>query len=287
MTKKLKLKLTDTINTFIDENNILINKKRIHADRINKKIKKNVNLDIDLRDINYDDTLYINITNIINDELEIDFINNIYNTNTNMVVFFDANDNDCYNTGSTITWTDLSDYNNGDVISGATYNINSFYFNPSSDINYISTKYNNVMTDFTVIIWFKDDGIIKDSERLVDKNIESGFWLGRSGTSANIWGGGVMDYGRFLTLTDGEWHFLASVRSGITHILYADGITNTISGIVNSGETSNDYFIIGNQYTKNLNSFGGNIAYVKLYDIALSSDEILDEFNELEDIFNT
>ncbi len=107
----------------------------------------------------------------------------------------------------------------------------------------ISTPLNTAFGDFTVETWFKDASPVSAYERLLDKSYTAGFWLGRNNAVANSWGGGIKEnasdpegdggYGIFGTFSDGVWNHLVSVRSGTTHLLYANGTLvkqNIVSG---------------------------------------------------------
>jgi hypothetical protein len=193
--------------------------------------------------------------------------------------------------GSGTTWNDLSGNGNaGTLTGGPTYiaSNNVILFDGTND--YIATSYAPTFNDFSVIVWFKSTSNLNYS-RLVDKNYVNGMWIGRSATSANTWGGGVLDtgpFGRFITLQDGNWHMIASVRQGTTHTIYGDGITNTISGTVSSAALSATAFAFGlNQSTgPNTDPFAGNISQFSIYNRALTSTEILQNFNALRGRFD-
>lgn len=166
--------------------------------------------------------------------------------------------------------------NNG-TITGATKTIGkvgqALSFDGSS--NRVTTTLNSQLNDFTVSVWFKDDGVIQTYERLVDKNYVSGFWLGRNGATANSWGGGILEsagpYGIFGTFTDGVWNHLVSVRSGTSHILYANGVKvneNTVS----ASALDSTVVEIGNGTTGQAG--GMVIDEVRIYSRALSASEI-------------
>ena len=74
--------------------------------------------------------------------------------------------------GSGTVWTDLSGSgNNGTIISGITYsNINggSMIFSGAIN-NRVQTNFAPTFTDFTVCVWFKDDGSPQFG-RLIDKD---------------------------------------------------------------------------------------------------------------------
>ena len=81
--------------------------------------------------------------------------------------------------GSGTVWTDLSGSgNNGTIISGITYsNINggSMIFSGAIN-NRVQTNFAPTFTDFTVCVWFKDNGSPQYG-RLIDKDYVNGFHL--------------------------------------------------------------------------------------------------------------
>lgn len=182
-------------------------------------------------------------------------------------------------------WTDLSGNGyNGTLTNGPTFssaNGGSIVFDGTNA--HVTTTFNTQLTNFTACIWFRPtDSTNSTYARLLDKNYVGGFWLGK-GTSANSWGGGVLEgvspFGRYLTLTDGQWNFLVSTRLGTTHTLYGNGIINTTSGTVSSTalDTTNlmiARFIGGGGY-----NFKGNIGLIQIYNRALSASEISQNFN--------
>jgi hypothetical protein len=215
------------------------------------------------------------------------------NTITNgLVLSLDAANVKSYVNGSTI-WRDLSGNNNsGSLINGPTFNsanLGSIVFDGTND--YIATTYAPIFNDFSVIAWFKST-IKLSYDRIIDKNYINGMWIGRNSTTANSWGGGVLEssppYGRFITLQDGIWHMIASIRQGTTHTIYGDGITNTTSGTVSSTALSATAFAFGlNQSTgPNTDPFGGNIASVQIYNRALTSTEVLQNYEGQKSRYN-
>ena len=187
---------------------------------------------------------------------------------------------------NTTTWNDISGKNNnGTLVNGPTFNSQnggSIVFDGSND--YVSTQYNETLNDFTACVWFKANSSTPAAGRILDKDYFFGFWIGKnSNNSANSWGGGVRDtdppYGRFITLTDNQWHYIVSIRRGTTHTIFGDGISNTISGIVSSTSFSNANLFIGTVSGFSSSSlFNGNISQVKIYNRALSRQEVLQNY---------
>jgi hypothetical protein len=186
------------------------------------------------------------------------------------------------------TWRDISgNGNNGTLTNGPTFNSGnggSIVFDGTND--YVQTNYNAALTDFTVCVWFKvPDSTNAGSARILDKSFVNGFWLGKNAfnSAANSWGGGIREssppYGRYLTLTDGQWHFLVFRRSGTTHTLYGDGIVNTTSGTVSSTPLSTSSMRIGIEFSTISSPLKGDISQVSIYNRALTPSEVLQNYN--------
>ena len=156
----------------------------------------------------------------------------------------------------------------------------SIVFDGTND--YVPTTYNTALTDFTAGVWFNSTNV-SGYQRVLDKSFDTGFWIGRNTTLANSWGGGVCEgvspYGRFITLTDNQWHYIVSRRLGTTHTILGDGISNTISGTVPSTSLSTNILALGREYYMGPSIFKGNISIVHIYNRALSDQEILQNFN--------
>jgi hypothetical protein len=122
----------------------------------------------------------------------------------------------------------------------------------------------------------KSAGIGVGFDRIVDKNYPTGFWLGRNNTTANSWGGGVEEalgpYGIYVTLPDGVWHQICSIRSGTTHTIVGDGGLVSTSNIVSSAAIDTTALEMG--ATGGLGEFGGAIDDVRIYNRALSTQEV-------------
>jgi hypothetical protein len=86
--------------------------------------------------------------------------------------------------------------------------------------------------------------------------------------------------GRFITLTDGQWHYIVSRRQGTTHTILGDGITNTASGTVSSTALNTNNITIGrSDQSPSFDYMSGNIAQVSIYNRALTDAEILQNYN--------
>jgi hypothetical protein len=189
------------------------------------------------------------------------------NTNTRVITPTTAYDRSGNNyNGTFINGTTLAHRDGGTV----------FNFDGVDDI--IRTEYNGQLGDFTVCVWFKSDNS-GNWARLVDKSYSDGLWLGKQFNVPNSWGGGAgpqttYPYGNFLTLPDGQWNFLVSIRNGSTHTLYGNGITNTVSQACSPVLTSTSKIGIGSWWA-GIEYFKGKIGDVRLYSRALTAAEVL------------
>jgi hypothetical protein len=199
-----------------------------------------------------------------------------------LVLYLDAANTKSYVSGST-TWNDISrGGNNGTLTNGPTFNTLNGGSIVFDTLNSVTTNYTSTLTDFTVCVWFKPtDSTNIAAARILDKNYISGFWVGKNTSGVvNSWGGGVREsappYGRYITLLDTQWNFIVSTRSGTTHTIYGNGITNTSSGTVSSTALDATTLTIAAGATQ---TFKGNIANVSIYNRALSASEVLQNYN--------
>jgi len=206
-----------------------------------------------------------------------------------LVFYVDAGNGDSY-PGSGTAWSDLVGSNNGTLTNGPTYssdNGGSIVFDGVDDK--VLTPFNDALGDFTACAWFKKDSSINTYERIFDKNYISGFWVGRNSNNQNSWGGGVREssspFGRYVTLSEGDWHYIVSRRNGSTHTILGDGITNTVSGTVPTALISTNSLRLACSDQAAGDEFGGNLAIAKVYNRALSDSEVLQNYNALKNRF--
>lgn len=211
--------------------------------------------------------------------------NNAYINTNGLTLYYDfGNGNSFTNVNTTVT--DLSgNGNNGTLTNGPVYSgLNNGVVTLDGVNDYIATTYAPALNDFTVLAWFRCTNNVSFS-RVVEKNFINGMWIGRNSSTANSWGGGVREagapYGRFITLKDGEWHMIVSVRNGTTHTIYGDGITNLATGTVSSTALSTQAFLFGINVSLTVDQFGGEIGQVAIYNRALEPAEIQQNFNAM------
>tara|TARA_B100001094_G_C17980885_1_gene695172 strand:+ start:70 stop:765 length:696 start_codon:yes stop_codon:yes gene_type:complete len=86
-------------------------------------------------------------------------------------------------------------------------------------------------------------------------------------------------------LKDGNWHFFAAMKDGTNQTLYIDNLSPvTVSGT--SGVYNNSVFAnIGRSESGNGYDWNGNIGPMHIYNRALSSTEVLHNYNALKSRF--
>ncbi len=188
---------------------------------------------------------------------------------------------------------DLSGFGNtGTLTNGPTFsglNGGAIVFDGVDDFIDVSSI-SSISGDFTVGIWFYTTATSDIYyRRLIDFDYITGFWLGRYASSDN-WGGGIIEpnspYGIYLPFTNGQWHYLVSIRNGSTHTLYGDGITSTTSNTVSTGNLSSATKLkIASQPTGSNQFFNGRIAQVQIYNRALTQQEVLQNYNATKSRF--
>lgn len=148
----------------------------------------------------------------------------------------------------------------------------------------IGTQITTTFNDFTIEVWFKDNGDNVQYERLADKSYTQCFWLGRNSNTPNSWGGGVREsgapYGVFVTLQDSQWHQIVSIRNGTTHYIYGDGGKVIASNTVSNTACDATALAIGayGDAASTQQRFTGIIDEVSFYNRSLSASEVLDHY---------
>jgi hypothetical protein len=147
----------------------------------------------------------------------------------------------------------------------------------------------SISGDFTAGVWFYTTATTDvNYKRLVDLNYVSGFWMGRQ-TNTNNWGGGILagnaPHGIYLPFANGQWHYLVFIRNGSTHIIYGDGISNTLTTTVSTGNLTSSSLFIAKQPEGGGSFLNGSIAQVQIYNRALSATEVQQNYNALKQRF--
>ena len=211
-----------------------------------------------------------------------------------LVLYLDAANTKSY-PGSGITWTDLSRSGNSSKLNGPTFNSangGSIVFNGTNDYVEIQNQIQFDQTDpFTLSSWVKsnvsneliinNENILYTGYRLninVNANIEIGL---RSSISDDI------AIETLNSINAGTWYHIVGTYDGHSNVsgmkIYINGVeedTNTISNTLTSSTLSNQKTLLGIRKSSSPpDPLMGNIANVQIYNRALSTIEITQNYN--------
>lgn len=199
-----------------------------------------------------------------------------------LVLSLDAGDRNSYTSGST-SWFDLSGNNNtGTLTNGPTFNTGSLGSIVFDGVDDFVTGSLSTLTDFTITYTVNSNNI---SSALIYYPLGLNF----SGSSN---GGGVYFGGTFTSLTTGlydgsntvsssisvaanTWYIITATRSSNVGSIYINGILRGTSTVFTSSILN--YTIA--KRTDNFWPYNGRIASTQIYNRALTSDEILQNYN--------
>ena len=156
----------------------------------------------------------------------------------------------------------------------------------------INTGITTQLTDFSCEVVFKSN----NSEawgRIVDKSYTDGFFISSYFASygAGYVGAGIVEpnppHGQALQYDTSKYNYFVVTRSGTTHTIYLNGSTNSLSKTGSSTALSTAEMAIGAwSGTYSSQRFTGEIPVVKLYNRALTADEVARNFNAIKSRFN-
>ena len=191
--------------------------------------------------------------------------------------------------GSGTTWTaDVG--NDGTLVGNTSYDEElGDFFDLDGSGDYISLDTSSYLDgDFTIEMWWNFDGISSSSgykmlwggqhygsgnggglgHYILDNTIKT--WVANtSGTAVNVITSSAV-------LESSKWHHIVLTRSGSSMVAYVDG-ENVGTGTY-SGELSSPNTKIGAHYNATLYDVDGRVGQVRVYDTALSSDQVLQNY---------
>ena len=205
---------------------------------------------------------------------------------TQLQLYLDAGNASSY-PGSGTAWTDLSgNSRNGTLTNGPTYsgtNGGSIVFDGTND--YVQCSGSLTVTAATFVTWIKRNG----SRDIYDGIL---FSRGTSVTGMNFYASDQLGYhwndagdtygwGSGLTIPDAAWCMIAvSVTStaATAYLCQASGITTATNTVNHSSSTLDDIKIAFDDAATQTRYFNGNIAIAQLYNIALSAEQVSQNF---------
>jgi len=212
-----------------------------------------------------------------------------------LVLHVDAGNANSYS-GSGTTWTDLSDSgNNGSLENGPTYSSDDggyFAFDGTDDFIQFPDDITS-LTEATFIAWIKRDGNQSSWHGIIFSRGDGGGTSGlgfRSNTNeiGYHWNNQYWGWSSGLTPPDDEWCMVAvsiNSTSATAYLCQESGITSaTNSGASHSSSNLNNLVIGRDPYAAD-RSFIGDLAIGQIYDTALTSTEITQNYNALKSRF--
>jgi hypothetical protein len=178
-------------------------------------------------------------------------------------------------------WKDMSGFNNsGSLINGPTYNTDnggSIVFDGVDDYTTGSLSTLNI-NEYTLDVW------VNVTVRSIGGSAISTNGTGSQGslTFIQIGGGGIFPWQFNTVVTDGAstgvWYHVVGTQTTTTQTIYLNGVLKTSGNAVSSLGTQ---YTVGTRYDRVAQSvyFNGKIAATKIYNRALSSTEILQNYN--------
>lgn len=228
-----------------------------------------------------------------------------------LVLYLNAADRNSY-PGSGTAWNDISgNSNTGTLTNGPTFNSGnggSIVFDGTNDfVNLGDPSLLRLGTsNFTINLWINTSNSLLDCALLSKRqqltpfnliNLGIGSWSGADGGFAGVAAknirialrqDGSNQYVAYTTndIIDGLWKNISIVRSSGTFAIYSNGISQSLTILYNTGTgISSDISVtsanwsIGAIGDIGISFFIGNIAQTLIYNRALSTTEILQNYN--------
>lgn len=216
---------------------------------------------------------------------------------TSLLLSLDSTNSTSY-PGSGTTWTDLSGNNyNGTLTNGPTFSFvdNSILFDGTND--HVVLPDFDLGTQFTFSCWIKTTstgfgqliarGNTADNRGVYLAINNSVGLLTAGGNSGTGWTVGNLSN---TVINDGNWHYVVGVYNQTANscVGYVDGVLGSTITITFD---SNSYTPKNTKIGKNQNNAGaqyysGNIAFVQIYNRALTASDVLDIYNNTKIAFS-
>jgi len=208
-----------------------------------------------------------------------------------LVLYLDAGSPNSYRPDFGTTWKDMSGFNNsGSLINGPTYssaNGGSIVFDGVDDyIDCGNQASIQLVGDMSILSWIKVtdfskfNGIVGKTTGNI-ANPYDYYLFQSSGIPTFIRGSGGSTYASFNATSPpslGVWQNIAVTMLGTQVTHYLNGNSNGIGTISTTIANGANNLMIGNR-SDNFTDFKGNIAITQIYNKALSSQEILQNYN--------
>lgn len=211
-----------------------------------------------------------------------------------LVVCLDAGNAKSY-PGSGTTWTDLSGNSNSVTLQNSpTYSANNGgFFNLNGTNQYASGTNNSIVQitgNLTISAWVNlgdnaDQGIFEK----MNSNPYSGYGITKQSGYFKFWTAASNSYAYTISNTtytsNSNWFFVTGVRTSGVNRLYVNDVLQNDSQSPPFAD-SGDAFVLGRYYGAVNNYYAvGKIAFASLYNVSLTADQVLQNYNALRGRF--
>jgi hypothetical protein len=185
-----------------------------------------------------------------------------------------------------------------DMTGNSTIDLSNVSFNSNSQITFdgtddeINTGITTQLTDFSCEVVFKNDNSAAWG-RLVDKAYTNGFFISSYFATYGVGyvGAGIIEpnspHGQALQYDTSKYNHFVVTRSGTTHTIYLNGSTNSVSKTGSSAALGTAEMAIGAWHgSTSSQRHTGEIPVVRLYNRALTADEVQQNFESIKNRFN-
>ena len=220
------------------------------------------------------------------------FANNAPIVTDGLVFYVDAGNGNSY-PGSGTTWSDLIGGNDGTLTNGPTFdsgNGGSIVFDGVNDGAKSTNVLEHQVTVGTIQAWVKSSSPGSAYRGIIVKQEQWGLFF-YDGTLVTYDWGNNQQRSTSQSINDGNWHFVAMTFTSTAGTpsnnatVYLDG-SNVLTTTVKDKSASFSGIVFGaGNFALSVQNLNGNIACGSLYNRALTSTEILQNYNALKNRF--
>jgi hypothetical protein len=201
-----------------------------------------------------------------------------------LVLYLDAANPNSYVSGST-TWSDLSrGGNNGTLVNGPTFNSangGSIVFDGVDDFISESTLTNLLMgnTTFTLTIWIYPTNLTSAYMTLLDTlNRQLSLWMGTNGNGQFYGlGGTTTSYSTNFNWENNKWQMITIIANPTNGQIVKNNYQ--VSETISKGGSFTQQLTFGNNPSGGGINMKGRYGIIQFYNRALTSQEVLQNFN--------
>jgi hypothetical protein len=209
---------------------------------------------------------------------------------SNLLVYLDARNSNSY-LGTGTLWTDLQGNYNGTLVNGPTYNSTDKSIVTDGIDDYILLSNvagtGNATQSFTYELWINPDDTNGNIMSMSESNPQTGWNMPPIAAEDGRFRGKIWQNNYLYSTSpfnQGQWYQVVLVWdfSSGTQSLYINGVLNdSEAGVsyLSSGVDNNIFFGQQNPGADNTGDFRGEYGIIRLYNTALTSSQILNNFN--------